>query len=101
MGGGVRLRSPIPDRGYFKEIINRVFPERSRMGTPLESLKFMEVMGGGVRLRSPTPDQVIQNFISHRKFYISNHQKLVNYQLCNRLEYLEENHQRQKLLLPL
>jgi hypothetical protein len=101
MRGGVRLRSPTPDRGHLKEIINRAFPERSRMGAPLESWRIFEFYGGGVRLRSPTPDQVTQNFISHRKFYTSNHQKLVNYQRCNRLEYLEENHQRQKLPLPL
>jgi hypothetical protein len=43
MGGGVRLRSPTPDRGHLKETIKQAFPERSRMGTPLE---LIEVYGG-------------------------------------------------------
>jgi hypothetical protein len=46
MGGGVRLRSPTPDRGHLKEIIEQAFPERSRMGAPLELLELIEVYGG-------------------------------------------------------
>jgi predicted nuclease of restriction endonuclease-like (RecB) superfamily len=56
-GGGVRLRSPTPDRGSLKEVIEQAFPERSRMGAPLKSWNSLKSMGGGVRLRSPTPDR--------------------------------------------
>jgi hypothetical protein len=45
------------DRGHLKEIIEQAFPERSRMGAPLDSWRIFEVYGGGVRLRSPTPDR--------------------------------------------
>jgi hypothetical protein len=46
MGGGVRLRSPTPDRGSLKEVIEQAFPERSRMGAPLDSWRIFEFYGG-------------------------------------------------------